>query len=406
ITAYDFEYTWKKILQPSFKSPFSSLLYSIKNAKAVKEGFTPLDKLGVYTLDEKTLLVELESPTPHFLELTANALYSPVNHRIDQMYPDWASRFGEGYVCNGPFILRRRTSKQYELEKNPYYWDIKAIQLDEIMIYKTDPYDALAMFTTGKIDWLGRPLRPWEPFFSKSLPNYSHRSAATVHWCVFNVECFPLNHIKIRQALASAICRQEIIQSLSTDLIPAKTPLPQEHSQWVGTDNYEEHQVRAQNLFQEALRELGIDRERFPILTFICLKGNIRETTALILKKQWEETLGIYCRVEAYDWNTLFDKMSKGDYQIGGMTWQSLINDPFYTLNSFKYRADQINFSKWESLQYQALLDTAERERHIERRNQYFSQAEALLIKEMPLVPIYYEPEKFIKRDDLEISLS
>ncbi len=406
LIAYDFEHAWKKILHPSFKSPFSSLLYPIKNAKAVKENAVSMDQLGVHALNEKTLLVELEFPTPSFLELTANALYSPVHHKIDQIHPDWASQSGEAYICNGPFTLGKRISEKYELKQNQHYWNKECVHFDEVMIYKTDPYEALDMFMDGKIDWLGRPLRPWEPFFSKSLPHYCTRSAATIHWCVFNVDCFPLNHFKVRQALGLALCRQEIVQALAGDLTPADTPLPQEHSQRSGMTNYEESSAKARHFFGEALLELNIKKEQFPILTFICLKGNIRETTALILKKQWEEVLGIHCRVEACDWNTLFDKMTRGDYQIGSMTWQALINDPLYTLNAFRYRDELINYPKWENPHYQTLLDRAQREKDPEKRNSYFSQAEALLIQELPLVPIYYEPEKFIKRNNLEIPLS
>ncbi|MGH2611649.1 MAG: ABC transporter substrate-binding protein, partial [Rhabdochlamydiaceae bacterium] len=231
-------------------------------------------------------------------------------------------------------------------------------------------------------------------------------STSMVHWCVFNVEAFPLNHIKIRQALTSAICRQEMIQALSMDLIPARSPLPLEHSQLKENNSYEENRAKACTLFDEALEELGIKKENFPILTLICLNGNIRENTALILKKQWEETLGIYCRIESYDWHTLFDKMTQGEYQIGGMTWKSLFNDPIYTLNAFKYHDDQINFSKWENREYQNVLDATEGEENTQKRNAYFARAETILINELPLIPLYYEFEKFIKKNNLDISLS
>ncbi len=406
LIAYDFEYTWKRILNPSFKSPFSSLLYPIKNAKAVKEGLLSIDDLGVKSLSEKRLLIELESPTPYFLESVANAFYSPVNHRVDQLHPNWTSQMGENYVCNGPFILKKRSSKHYELEKNHSYWDASSVQLDQVVIHKTDPYDALTMFKAGKIDWLGRPLRPWEPFFSKTYSDPCRTAASMVHWCVFNVEAFPLNHIKIRQALTAAICRKDILQNLALELMPARSVLPLEHSQSNDNSNYNENKIQARILFEEALKDLGIKKENFPVLTLICLKGSIRENTALMIKRQWEECLDVYCRIESYDWHTLFDKMTKGDYQIGGMTWKSLFNDPIYTLNAFRYQNDLINFSKWKNNQYQELLSTADIEEDEHKRKMYFAQAEAILARELPLIPLYYEFENFIKNDNLEISLN
>ena len=107
VSAFDFEYAWKKILSPSFKTPYAYLFYPIKNAKLTKEGVVPGDDVGIKALDEFTLKVELEFPAPYFLELTAHTIYSPVNRLTDQLHPNWPFEEREAFVCNGAFQLNK-----------------------------------------------------------------------------------------------------------------------------------------------------------------------------------------------------------------------------------------------------------------------------------------------------------
>ena len=170
VTAFDFEYAWKKILSPDFSTTFAYLFYPIKNAKNAKEGSVLLADVGVKALNESTLEVELENPAPYFLELVALTLYAPVNHQIDKIHPNWSDQEGRGYVCNGPFQLKKRsTARGYELIKNPFYWDKGRVSLDQVLMTQNDNYTALQMFKNDEIDWLGRPLRAWDPSFTSGL---------------------------------------------------------------------------------------------------------------------------------------------------------------------------------------------------------------------------------------------
>src|SRR6267154_5848801 len=104
VLASDFAYTWKKMLSPGFPSDTSFHLYVIKNAKAAKEGKLQVDLIGVKVLDEKTFEVELENPTPYFLDLVAMSAFFPVNQKVDEKNPSW-SQNAATYVSNGPFQL-------------------------------------------------------------------------------------------------------------------------------------------------------------------------------------------------------------------------------------------------------------------------------------------------------------
>ena len=92
VTAKDFVYAWKKILDPQFVSENAFQLYVIKNAKAVKQGTLPLEELGIRMKDPYTLEVELEYPFPSFLELLAIPIFFPINAAQDAASPNGPPR--------------------------------------------------------------------------------------------------------------------------------------------------------------------------------------------------------------------------------------------------------------------------------------------------------------------------
>lgn len=407
VTAHDFEYSWKKILSPDFSTPFAYLFYPIRHARLAKEGKIPLDEVGVKAVDDWTLIVELDHPTPYFLELTAFTLYSPVNHRIDRIHPNWAGEEGKGYVCNGSFQLKKRSpSRGYELVKNPFYWNAKRIELDQVLITQNNNYTAQQMFKNGEIDWLGRPLFPWDSSGSGYSEKIETTSTPRIFWYVFNVRRFPFSHPKLRQAFAYGIDRAALIEELHYEGSAAETPLPYAHTLLRNKGIVDGDKEKARALFEEALQELKIKKGEFPVVTIIQATGEIRNKTAHLIKRQWQELFGIHCNIEVHEWGTIFDRMTHGDYQIGAMNWKAWINDPSYTLNAFRYASERVNFAKWENEEYQTLLARADLEIDSENRLRYLESAEEILLREMPVIPIYYEAHQFMRKKRIKVDVN
>ena len=102
VTAHDFVYAWKRVLDPASESRNASLLYDIKGAKAYHEGrVSDPDGLGVRALDDVTLAVELETPTGYLLPLLSySALYPVPRHVVERLGSAWTEP--ENIVTNGP----------------------------------------------------------------------------------------------------------------------------------------------------------------------------------------------------------------------------------------------------------------------------------------------------------------
>lgn len=406
VTAFDFEYAWKKILSPSFKTPFAYLFYPIKNAELAKSGQMPSTSVGVQALDGLSLKVELKSPTPYFLELTALTIYSPVPRLTDQLHPNWPLEEGTRYICNGAFqLIKNRPNEGYELIKNPLYWDPENIHLDGISILKVNRHQALEMFEKNKQQWVGAPLMPVDSLF---IPNEDEETvdllSKSVRWTILNCEKPPFNHQKMRQAFSLSIDKKQL--GLLFNAQTAISPLPARHSLIKPMPLACFDPKKAKALFLEALEELGLSKANFPPLTLVYLPGNIRTKLAEMLQHFWETTFSIQCVIEPLKWDVLFKKITEGDYQTGLIAWEPWVDDPMYTLNAFRNAKEPINFSKWENANYQEILHLAEREIETEKRQNYYLQAEQILLEELPVVPIFSNSFQALKKKSLKIKCS
>jgi len=406
VSAFDFEYAWKKILSPTFKTPFAYLFYPIKNAKQAKSGALHSDAIGVRALDDTKLQVELEYPAPYFLELTAHTLYSPVNRLIDQLHPNWPFEESEGYVCNGAFQLKKnKPDEGYELIRNPLYWDTQHIKLEQAVVLRANRYQAYEMFQSNLNHWIGAPLGTWDPKFTLREADDSMAFFDNiVYWYVFNNQKFPFNHKKVRRAFALAINREEIAALFNSP--PAISPLPPLHCQIDKTHLPQWSVEEAKALFQEALAEMNMTLQDFPVISMIHLAGVVRNKAAELIKSQWEAVFGVRCTIESMAWNTLFKKMTEGNFQVGGMAWEAWINDPIYTLNSFRDAKDLINFSKWENGSYQQILSYADKEIDPAKRKSYYTQAEEILLEEMPATALCSLTSQAFKKKNLHVHFS
>ncbi len=402
VCAQDFAYTWKKILSPDFTTAFAHVFYPIKNARAAKENRCSIEDVGITVLGDYSLLVELEHPTPEFLELTAYSTYSPVHHIIDKIHPNWSIGRLEDFVCNGPFVIKKITNHtSYELTKNSFYWDKDHIRLQKILLSKNTTLVANEMFKNDEIHWLGRPMHPWEGSSNGISESFTVSAPIGIHWCIFNTEKFPFNNANLRRAFDLAIDKNDLTKKIPYEHLPASTPLPLSHTLNHSEERTLGNESKALELFELALEELGLSRKTFPLLTLNFTNTPLRKSIASYITKRWKDLFQISCRSEGFNFNTLFGKILKGDFQATCMSWKPHVNTPGFTLNAFKYGNQDINFAKWANPKFQKLLELEREELDPIEKIKLLSEAEQLLIQEVPLFSLFYEREQNIKKNHL-----
>lgn len=397
IRAIDFERAWKKAIAKDSNCLHADLFYPIKNAKKIKKGELPLENFGVKALDDKTLVVELEHPTPYFLESLAHPLYSP-------LYDDDE----EPKIFNGPFLVSSwKHGKNLILKRNPTYWDVEHVKLASISIsLVNDPNTALLMFEKGELDWAGCPftILPPESLIQFEKENKLISQPVTgVFWLCCNTEKFPLNSCNIRKALALSLNRNEIANHVAFGQTPLFSLVPlnmlvlndQELSQ---DSDYQS----AKSFFLEGLKELGLEETNFPKLTVSHSDIPGQKKLAEVVADEWKKNLGIEVELAGQQWNTFVSDLSSGHYQIGGCVWHSVYNDPIYYLEFFKEKDHPYNSSHWENSDYKNLLEEADRQIDPLLRKEILKKAELILLEEMPVIPLYISHHKYLLRDTVE----
>lgn len=400
VTAHDFVYAWKGALDPSFATPFCYAFFVIKNARKAHMKECSLDSVGIRAIETKTLEVTLEHPTPYFLELTANPLYSPLCKSATKDLANWASSVFPSYVTNGPFILKEHSLKsRIILEKNPSYWnkDGARSQLLSFDIID-DPHTAYSMFQKGELDWYGDPcgLIPLETI-AELQTSLIKKKVGGLYWLVTCTEKPHLRSAKIRQALACAINRNELVHFINGGEEPAFSTLPPSLSM-LGNPPFKDGDAEeAKKLFYEGCEELGFTRETFPPLTITHWSEPVSKIIAEAIQQQLERALGIKVGLLGLDWATYMKNVPAGEMDIATAPWYSWVEDPMFNLDYLKFKKNGINGTCWQNEEYIHQLNEADMSTdHLERKR-HMLLAEQIATQELPLIPLYYLTYKYMK---------
>lgn len=393
VTAYDFEASWKSGITPNSPCMRADLFYPIKNAKGAKKGVAHLEEVGVNALDAKTLVVELEHPCPYFLDLIANPIYFPIYQNEDKPT-----------VFNGPFLLTSwQPDKQLRFSRNPSYWDRENVRLNKIVCSVVkDLNTSFLMYEKQESDWTGSFISPIShdvlPIL-KEEDRLATKEVSGIYWYALNTEVYPLNCSKIRKALAYAINREEITENVFFGETPSRSIVPNNISLLSEDELFPDGDIeKARELFAEGLQELNITKSEFPKLKLSHSDAPSEKKLAEIIAQQWVKALDIQVEFTSAEWNVYLSNLLRGhQYQIGGLIWFYLYNDPIYALEFFNDLSNLYNAPQWKNPHFLELLDLANKETDLETRREHLKQAELLLLDEMPVIPIYNAHHKYVK---------
>lgn len=375
VTANDFLYTWKKTLHPQFFSPFAHLLYPIKNAKAIKEGRLPPDLLGVYSKDPFSLTIYLEYPITQFLDFLTHPIYFPICSSTDALNPSWFSQVGSDYVCNGPFTLEsRKETGYYRLQKNPLFWNQSSIVNNEMIISYDQPKEAYEYSKSKEIDYYGPLPSSWK---NNGLENQITFPMNSIYCYLYNAQGPYFKNENLRLAFAYAIDRKKILQTIS-----AKTyvSLYEERTVVMNPPPYD--LSRALQYYKIAMESLP---SREVPLRVIYLDSPTRRHIIQLLCSEWTSLFGIEFRLDPLPWNQLIAQMLQGNFDIGGLIWQSSFSELTYML--FSLTEELLPFTNWESEEYRKTLQV------IKRYGTFapllLQKAIDILEKYVPIIPIF-----------------
>lgn len=408
VTAGDFEYAWKRVLDPAFASEYAYQIadyvkgateYNTADTKklSAEEVNKLRDAVGVKATDDKTLVVNLVNPTPFFKQLVSFYTYYPVNKKVAEANKDWANK-AETLVGNGPFYVKEWSKdKKLVAVKNDNYYDkdkIKATQITWNNI--TDDNTAWQMYTTGEMN-VYQSVTPAAVETAKKNGELVVSPKLATYFYRFNVTKAPMNNVKVRKALAMAIQRQPIIDNITkTGQLPAFA-FVSPGIIMAGKDfrtgdaatqaYYKEDVAEAKKLLEEGLKELGMTSFPKTELTYNTNEGHKKIAEAI--QEMWKKNLNIDVELANVESKVWLDKQSKLDYQIMRTGWVGDYLDPMTYIDMFVTGGGNNN-TGWSNKQYDELVAAAKKEQNEAKRIQQFRDAEKILMDEMPIMPIYF----------------
>ena len=398
VTAGDFLYGWQRALSPTLGSRNSGMLTPILNADRYNKGeITDSTQVGIAAPDDSTFVVQLASPTPYFLYLTAYYTFLPAPRWcVDKWGNAWTQ---PGHIVgNGPFLMREwRQGDRIVAERNPRYWDAAHVRLDKIVAFAVEDLStSVNLYKAGTIDWCPSGYLPTQ-YVPYVRDNKDYRTGLYQATYFYSINCTqkPFDNVYVRRALNEALDRDALCNHLLRGVYPPYGRfVPQGYPGYVSPAPVRYDPVQARTDLARAGYPGG---KGFPPLHILFNTSENHRRIAEAIQGMWKKDLGIDVRLSNQEWGSYLQATTGLKYQVARRSWIGDYMDPTTFLNAMK-TGDGNNRTGWSNAQYDAWLAAAASEPDAARRSALLTRCEDLLLRQAPLIPIYhYTTTEFVK---------
>lgn len=404
LTAADFEYAWKRALDPKTESEYAYQLYYIKGAEDYNTGkIKDASQVAVKAVDAKTLEVELRTAAPQFLGLTSFQTLLPLNKKTVEANANWW-KDPKTLVTNGPFKVTAWNHRQtVDCVKNENYWDAKTVKLEKLVFNLVDSQQtALTLFETGQLD-MGMNPPPQELDRLKQENKLVITPQLSTYFYRFNTTKKPFNDVRVRKALTLAIDRDAIVKNITkagetpaTAFIPNGIPdaeAGKDYRQVGGAlFDYKLNVAEAKKLLAEAGYPNG---KGFPTVSILHNNDEKHAKIAQAIQEMWKTNLGVNVKINSQEWQVYLDAEDNLDYDIARAGWVADYVDPMTFADMFVTGGGN-NDTGWSSKAYDEAIKEANSTGDQAKRMEAMHKAEKILVDDMPIMPIYFYTQPYL----------
>lgn len=401
VTAHDFIFAWKRLVDPAVASEYAFIagVAGILNADAISTGEKPIDELGVEAVDDKTLVVTLDTPVAFFLNLMTFPSFLPANEAFLTEVGDRFATSPDTMLYNGQFVFTsyEPAATNIVLTKNATYWDADAVKLGGInyQIIK-DSQQAMLSYQSGDLDVVTLAGEQVDLF--KDDPEFVNIMAGYLWYVVPNFTVKGLDNINLRTAMALSFDKSAVANNVLKDgSIPADFAIPTLLA--TGPDGLDyrataseylnEDKAAAVEFWNKAKAELGQDTFTF---TMLVEDTESAINVAQFLKAQWESNLaGLTVNLEQMPKKNRLDRMHDHEFDLGLTRWGPDYADPMTYLNNW-VTGNSNNTGLWTNAEYdQGIYDTSKGALTIDpvARWARLKELEQIVMDDVVIYPVY-----------------
>ncbi len=403
ITAEDFRWSWQRAMTPELASLYNYMFFPIVNAEAFANGeISDFSQVGVQVLDDFTLQVELNAPTPYILQLFDHYSTFPVHRATLEAFGDPSNRLTrwarEGnIVSNGPFNLTQWVINSHiRVEKSDTYWDAENIRLNGIVFYPTENLiTEERMFRDGQLHRTNDVPVDKVPGYQRNEPHLLQLEPYLgTYYYMINTTRAPFDNVLVRRALSMAIDRDLLVETVMEGIVePSYAIVPPDTLGYQPPRLFDSDPEQARALLAEAGYPGGQGLPSFDILY------NTQEQHRKIaeaLQQMWNRELGVDARLVNQEWQVYLDTQMNMDYDVSRRGWIGDYVDPNSFLDMFITNGGN-NKTGFSSARYdEIVLREAPAAQDRGERYRLFQEAETILINEMPIIPLYTYQSKHL----------
>ena len=400
VTAEDFAFAWRRILEPARGAPYAYYLWLIKNAHAISDGKLPPSALGVHATNDKTLVVELEHPAPYMLQYLLHQAVFPVpRHTVLAKGNDWARP--ENYVANGPYLPTEWVPNDHiTLVKNPRFYDAANVRLQTI-IYKptSDTLAALKAIRAGELDTQNLVPGAEIVWMRKRIPHTLQiNTYLGVNYLSFNFQHTAFQDLRLRQAIAMAYDRETITTKILRLGEPAAyhfvppgiANYPEGASLFFKSLKYDQRIAKARAL----MAAIGYGPSHHFHTTYDSTTTPDSKRSAAALQ-QMLKAIYIDMDIVNSDTQVYYKKLQEGQFDMASGSWIGDFDDPGTFLDLLRSGSGN-NYGQYHSKRFDDLLDKANLTLDIKARGELLRQAEQTALDDIAI-----SPSRFLVTQDI-----
>ncbi len=411
VTAHDFVFAWRSVVKPETASEYAFIMYPIKNAESINKGEKPVNTLGVKAVDDYLLEVTFERPCGYFLGLMAFGSYFPVREDFYHAQGERYAADKENLLFNGPFKLTHWVhGAALRLEKNEYYWDKEAIQLNEIdMPYITS--DSLArfnLFKDGKIASTGLDSETLKNALQNKFKIRKFSDGA-IFYQEFNYrKGRPTANKNLRKAMQLVFDPNELVDKVIAvpGNIPARSLIPL----WVkGVNDKFRKEYPAKSItvdvsqakkhLELAKKELGL--AEIPPLVLLVGDSPTAAKQAEYMQNLYKRTLGLDIKIDKQIFKQRLAKMSAGDFDIVSAGWGPDFDDPMTFADLFA-SWNENNNGRYSNPEYDKWVRAAQNSADPKVRMDAFAKLQDIIIEDVVILLQYERGSVYVQNRKLK----